>query len=422
MHAKRHPIRMEYWAGCDADGRLTALQRPRRRRLGRVRLRRHEGAGARRRPRQRAVPRADDRRGVRSPCAPTTRSCGAFRGFGANQAQFAMEGVHRPAGRAGRHQRLGDPQAQRHHARARCGARARSWTTAASAPRPASTRSSPHYDAARAGGQGRRPRPRPEELRPRQRLQGDRPGASCASASDGTVEVRHCWTEMGQGVHTVALQVAVEELGVDPDRIRVVVDTTRELGVGQTTGVAGHAHGARPGRRRGRGRDLRRHRPMSPTNGRRFNVGVVGATGQVGVAMRQILAERNFPVGEIRFFASERSAGTVLPYAGGEGSHRERRHRRGQPLPARRTAARCRPERSDEADLCDGAVALRRPRVAAAHGIRSSSGRRRRGRGRAPPQQSGARPHRLQVVSMITRTRSASMPSSVPPATWSTTV
>jgi len=56
---------------------------------------------------------------------------------------------------------------------------------------------------------------------------------------DGTVEVRHCWTEMGQGVHTVALQVAVEELGIDPDRIRVVVDTTRELGAGQTTGSRG---------------------------------------------------------------------------------------------------------------------------------------------------------------------------------------
>ena len=25
MHPKRHPIRMEYWAGCDADGQLTAL-------------------------------------------------------------------------------------------------------------------------------------------------------------------------------------------------------------------------------------------------------------------------------------------------------------------------------------------------------------------------------------------------------------
>src|SRR3712207_275907 len=49
-----------------------------------------------------------------------------------------------------------------------------------------------------------------------------------------------------------------------------------------------------------------------------MNVGVVGATGQVGVAMRQILAERRFPVGDIRFFASARSGGTVLPYEGRE--------------------------------------------------------------------------------------------------------
>ena len=47
-----------------------------------------------------------------------------------------------------------------------------------------------------------------------------------------------------------------------------------------------------------------------------INIGVVGATGQVGVAMRQILEERDFPVGEIRFFASARSAGKVLPFAG----------------------------------------------------------------------------------------------------------
>jgi aspartate-semialdehyde dehydrogenase len=44
------------------------------------------------------------------------------------------------------------------------------------------------------------------------------------------------------------------------------------------------------------------------------NIGVVGATGQVGVAMRQILLERGFPVDEVRFFASARSAGTVLPF------------------------------------------------------------------------------------------------------------
>jgi CO/xanthine dehydrogenase Mo-binding subunit len=60
----------------------------------------------------------------------------------------------------------------------------------------------------------------------------------------GTVEVRHCWTEMGQGVDTVAQQVAAEELGIDPDRIRVVVDTTRELGAGQTTGSRGTLMGA----------------------------------------------------------------------------------------------------------------------------------------------------------------------------------
>ena len=43
-------------------------------------------------------------------------------------------------------------------------------------------------------------------------------------------------------------------------------------------------------------------------------IGVVGATGQVGVAMRQILLQRDFPADEVRFFASARSAGTVLPF------------------------------------------------------------------------------------------------------------
>jgi len=49
-----------------------------------------------------------------------------------------------------------------------------------------------------------------------------------------------------------------------------------------------------------------------------MNVGVVGATGQVGAVMRRLLAERNFPIEQIRFFASERSAGTKLPWGDGE--------------------------------------------------------------------------------------------------------
>ncbi len=49
-----------------------------------------------------------------------------------------------------------------------------------------------------------------------------------------------------------------------------------------------------------------------------LRLGVVGATGQVGVAMRQILEERDFPADEVRFFASPRSAGSVLPFRGRE--------------------------------------------------------------------------------------------------------
>lgn len=45
-------------------------------------------------------------------------------------------------------------------------------------------------------------------------------------------------------------------------------------------------------------------------------IGVVGATGQVGTVVRQLLADRAFPIDEIRFFASARSAGSVLQFDG----------------------------------------------------------------------------------------------------------
>ncbi len=49
-----------------------------------------------------------------------------------------------------------------------------------------------------------------------------------------------------------------------------------------------------------------------------MRVGVFGATGQVGSVLRSVLAERSFPADDLRFFASARSAGTRLPWAGGE--------------------------------------------------------------------------------------------------------
>ena len=47
---------------------------------------------------------------------------------------------------------------------------------------------------------------------------------------------------------------------------------------------------------------------------RPINIGIVGATGQVGVAVREILLSRSFPVGEVRFFASARSAGKEIAF------------------------------------------------------------------------------------------------------------
>jgi aspartate-semialdehyde dehydrogenase len=47
-----------------------------------------------------------------------------------------------------------------------------------------------------------------------------------------------------------------------------------------------------------------------------MNIGIFGATGQVGSVMRSILLERGFPISTVRFFASARSAGTTLSFAG----------------------------------------------------------------------------------------------------------
>ena len=51
---------------------------------------------------------------------------------------------------------------------------------------------------------------------------------------------------------------------------------------------------------------------------KQFRVGILGATGAVGREMMKILEERKFPVAELRPIASERSAGTRLPFNGGE--------------------------------------------------------------------------------------------------------
>jgi CO/xanthine dehydrogenase Mo-binding subunit len=51
----------------------------------------------------------------------------------------------------------------------------------------------------------------------------------------GKVRLNHGWTEMGQGVHTMALQTLCQETGLNPEDIEVVVDTEAALKTGMTT-------------------------------------------------------------------------------------------------------------------------------------------------------------------------------------------
>ena len=47
---------------------------------------------------------------------------------------------------------------------------------------------------------------------------------------------------------------------------------------------------------------------------KRYNVGILGATGAVGREMMKVLLERDFPIDELRLLASARSAGKTLPF------------------------------------------------------------------------------------------------------------
>jgi len=241
MHPKRHPIRIEAWAGCDADGRLTAL---RSRMVGDSGPYASVGMKVLERAAGHAcgpysVPNAD----VEAIAARTNNPvCGAFRGFGANQAQFAMEGImDRLAEKAGltgweiRSRNVLEP--------GQVWGPGQIMDEGCRGARRCLDAVKPAYDEALAAG-----------LAVGVGLGIKNSGlgngfkevarAVVRFEEDGTVEVRHCWTEMGQGVHTVARQVAVEELRVDPARVRVVVDTSRELGAGQTTGSRGTLMGA----------------------------------------------------------------------------------------------------------------------------------------------------------------------------------
>lgn len=234
MHVKRHPLTMTYTVGCDARGRLTAV---------RARIIGDTGAYASVGDKvlQRAcghscsaydVPAAD----VEAFCVYTNNPpAGAMRGFGSNQANFAMEGcMDRLAERVGidgwdirwinaldvggtfgTGQVMGPGVGLKQCLLAVKNAyRSAKYAGIACAVKNVGV------------GNGL-----PE-----------RSFASLTVQDDGTLLLRHPWTEMGQGVHTVLQQVVCEELapyGVDLTKIKVEVDTEREFASGQTTASRG---------------------------------------------------------------------------------------------------------------------------------------------------------------------------------------
>jgi len=253
VHPKRHPVRIELQVGCDSEGRLTALKA---RMLGDSGPYASVGMKVLERAAGHAcgpyvVPVVD----VEAVAARSNNSvCGAFRGFGANQAQFATEGaLDRLAAAVGI---SGWEIRQRNavHPGAVWGP-GQIMDDGSLGAQQCLEAVKPAYDAAVAAGKavglglGLKNSGLGNGFKEISRAvvhfiaDESRPAGSPAGP-DSTVEVRHCWTEMGQGVHTVALQVAVEELGVRPEQVKVYVDTSRELGAGQTTGSRGTLMGA----------------------------------------------------------------------------------------------------------------------------------------------------------------------------------
>ena len=47
---------------------------------------------------------------------------------------------------------------------------------------------------------------------------------------------------------------------------------------------------------------------------RKANVGILGSTGAVGREMLKVMEEKNLPIGQLRLFASSRSAGKVMKF------------------------------------------------------------------------------------------------------------
>ncbi|HTZ05855.1 MAG TPA: selenium-dependent xanthine dehydrogenase [Gaiellaceae bacterium] len=227
FHSKRHPMWLEYTVGCDEDGKLTAL---RARIVGDTGAYASVGDKVLERAAGHAcsayaVPAVD----VEATAVYTNNPPnGAMRGFGVNQSNFAVEGILDVLA-----EKVGiDPWEIRWRNALEEGARfgtGQKLGPGVGLKKTLLAVKDAYRNARYAGiacgvkntgiGNGV-----PEFGRVVLRV-----------GEDGGVRLFHSWTEMGQGVDTVLMQIACEELGLPPERITVAVDTERDLETGQTT-------------------------------------------------------------------------------------------------------------------------------------------------------------------------------------------
>ena len=231
MHPKRHPIELHYRVGCDDRGRLTAIHA---RMIGDTGAYASVGMKVLERTGGHAtgpyrVPNVD----IESVSAYTNNPpCGAMRGFGVNQAAFAVEScldvLAEKVGIDGWEMRWLNALDQ--------GDR---FCTGQRLVKPFGLKKTllavkdRYRDAKYAGiacavknvgiGNG----------------MPDIGRASLTVETDGTITIRTGFTEMGQGLFTLCVQVACEQTSLPPETFRVVTDTRHSLDCGQTTASRG---------------------------------------------------------------------------------------------------------------------------------------------------------------------------------------
>jgi selenium-dependent xanthine dehydrogenase len=227
MHPKRHPVTMDIAVGCDIDGRLTGLK-----------LYAVGDSGAYASVGTKVMERvAGHATGAyHFPCVnlealtvyTNNIPSGAMRGFGANQVGFALEGCIDDLCRQGNFDRWqfrytnalteGKMTATGQILKGGVGVRATLEAV------------KPFYDKARIKG-----------IACGIKNSGVGNGMADSSEviitiiSESKVHLQHGWTEMGQGVHTIASQVLFEETGINPGIVEVSVDSNAGIPTGMTT-------------------------------------------------------------------------------------------------------------------------------------------------------------------------------------------